>query len=246
VFRVKKVLDVDLAGHLNLPSMTFDYEAVLGVVDLMEARRKKIIADAPLETDFSGIPAVDNAARVVLISPNSNIVTERVVPFDKVEHLSKAERKLLYVRGLAEIEFRSGYRMELFNPYDSGTTDAVADYLLRVGTLRVEVHNFRRFLPVVPFIALVVSWLWFVFAYASPPPLVIAGSILVFLAGVGTYFWVHSLRMLEWKPVGTKLREASRASTRDRLANAKATVLVSLVTVPIGLLLGFVWKSLIG
>lgn len=234
------------AGWYSLQSLTLDIEAVAAVVGIIETRRKELLDQAREDhIPTNSVPHLLDPARVVLMSSGVD-VSERTVPLDDVPALPRAERTRLYIRGgLAEVNFRSGHRIGVWN--DNGDIGRdISDYLLRTGTPRFEYRHAARFLPLIPLVALVISWVWFLVSYATPLPLAMSGSIMVFFAAAGARAWTRYLANRHTTDAGAYFRESSRQETRIRLANAKANVIVSTITIPIGIVLGFVIKTLIG
>lgn len=228
-------------GGAVLHPMTFDIDVVADIVRYM--RR-----------DGSGL-----VPRLVVRKWEQGLAepTDTIVDLAKLNDLSAYERRHLVLDSLGDIfkaepnmsiDFRSSeqFRVDSQN-VDPQLVALIVGHLRGTGRLRLA---WPRILPVLPLLFALLATCLGVWALASSaanlPSALFAWTMLLALwAGATVAAWRLHLRSL-MKPTGARFREAPRAEVRERLRNARATTIISLITIPAGAIIGAVVTAWLG
>lgn len=175
--------------------------------------------------------------------------TDTPVNVEKLNELSAYERRHLVLESKGDtaagetslsIDFRSDaqFRIDSQN-VDSELVALIVGHLRGTGRLRL---SWRRMAPMAPpLFALVTTGLGIWALTSSGANLATVLFALALLLALWVYAGIASWRLhlhSQMKPAGARFREAPRAEVRERLRNAKATTIVSLITIPAGAIIG--------
>lgn len=183
--------------------------------------------------------------------PDGAMSVIRDVPFERLDSLGAHERSsLCVVSGEMTINFREGGWTGIEGaqaPYVGHLASSLASHLEAEGRRRVQWRPMVRFVPLLFALALSAVGIWAVIDARPELPVVLFGAICVLAAwlAVGVLQPRLTRRFRGWS-TGHRFREGSRAAVRERLVNARATTIVSVVTIPVGAVLGFLLKLWLG
>jgi hypothetical protein len=240
-------------GILQLPSLVLDIDSVEDVVNIIEKRRIETVdgleilgaRHADLWPELAQKLELAERPTLITLQPANYVAGKapRETEISKLEGLPAGERERIQITGWVDVTLRRGAPAGVWsNSADPSVVTEVADFLLRVGTLRIEYKKMLQFVPFVLLAALLACAIWLVLTIATPLPLIATGAVLLIFACAGSWYWSKSLRAKFSSFAGVRFREVSRASTRERLGDTKANIIVfgitTLIIGPLGVFIG--------
>lgn len=183
------------------------------------ARQPAIYLIAP---DPSGLPLYD--------PPNAPTVALGEVP-----NLGAHDRGRIVLRGASlTVDFRRTMppriSSRLIDGDYTGQIRPIAELIEHSGRPRARWKFLRRLLPYAAAVAITLLGAWMLVAERPPLPTTLFVSTIVIVIWVGAVVAARYLRnryVRAWP--GHRFREVSRAALRDRLTNARATIIVSVI-----------------
>lgn len=183
-------------------------------------------------------------------SPSEPVALEQVnglLPFDRGRIVvSGAGITVLFNRSVRPWVYSDG-------EVNHELVEEVVRKLRSSGRRRPQRYALLSFLPIAAAIAITAAGIWaLVDANASAATSTFVGCILAAAwAGAG---WIsvrvssarEDIRHQGFFIMGHRFREGSLSGVRDRIQNARATAIVSLVTIPVGAVIGWLLKEWLG
>lgn len=216
----------------TLPSMTFDFEIVREIHDQIE----RATGSAPKLYSYAQPPGYVG-----------QISTE--IPISDLDQMSKRKRRTLVLDapGTVRVDFRAGELTSVHAPSEPELMSSIADRLVREGRRRVV---WSRLLPALPIaggaVATILTILALIFDGARPLTTLASAALLVMLWGGLAWATIRIRDRTQGMRQGARLRETSRSDFRDRVTNARAASVVALVFTPLGALVGWGLRTMLG
>lgn len=268
--------EIDRApGTHQIQPRVYDIDIVHTVYRMMLGRAEKDLAEyeaSPAwqerseEEEWSDVrrrhvELEDGLPKVYLSDMDAAGPAREEISIDAVRGLESHDRKRLQIQG-AGLQVVFHHR---FPPYVSNVGSAANHDLTRSilalmknsGRRRPQRYSLIAALPIIPASILTALGVWTLVDTKAPASLatfVIALLVILWVPAIWASWRVNkegrqSVRAGVQKPyltLGHRFREGNLSDVRDRITNARATAMISLVTVPVGAVIGWFLKQWLG
>lgn len=249
------------AHGLTMQPRAIDVDVVKDIYRMMQetylrdvelaSRPPEILAQTEEETTRQRAAHAANLERVLGTLPKIKLVhrsemdaAPATIDLDALSNLGAHERRQLVLEGAGlRVDFRAGSA----SPYTSdpafdtrGLTRRVRTLIEKEGRRRPQ---WRRLLWTVP-VFLVAIWtaaaIWLILTEPLAPAAITFLLVGLVIAWGGVCLLSPRIaRNQRQTSIGHHIREVSRSVLRERLTNTRANVIISLITIPVGAVLGY-------